>query len=95
MHKSNKRKVISSKVFMLIIFLALLRNLAEPVRIKFYATEPLHIEQVEPFMIGALECVIGLLIMTIFYFKEKHMMVIITGVLTIIALFIVKILYGV
>lgn len=94
MRKSNKRIVIFSKVCILIILLALLRNLAESIRIKFYATEPLRIEQVEPFMIGALECVIGLFLMVIFYFKEKHRTVIIIRVLTIIAMLIVKIKYG-
>jgi len=95
MHPSNKKINTFARISLLIIFLALLRNLAEPFRLKYHATESLRIEQVEPFMVGALECTIGLLLMVILFLNEKPKGVILVAILTIISMVIAKIIYGV
>lgn len=95
MQHTDKRTALIARISMLIIFLALLRNLAEPFRIKFYASEPLHINQVEPFIAGALECTIGLFLMVILYLKNKPKIVVSIAILVIITMLITKKTYGV
>ena len=82
-----------SKTATVVIFLALIRCVSEPFRLQYYSTTSLTLDEIKPFLIGALITSISLLTMTIFSFYGKHKIVIAICVLTIIILLIVKRIY--
>src|SRR5262245_49882796 len=82
-----------SKIATVIIFLALIRCVSEPFRLQYYSANPITIEVIKPFLIGALIASVSLLAMTIFSFYGKHKIIIATCMLTIILLLIVKRIY--
>jgi hypothetical protein len=87
----NEKKLAHAAI--IVIFLALIRSIAEVLRLHYYATRPLAYEQLEPFIIGALIAAVFLFAMVIALFYAKHKLIVILGVLTIIALLVVKQLY--
>ena len=79
-----------SKVATIIIFMALIRCITEPLRLQYYAPSALTFAEIKPFLLGALAAAIALLVMTILFYYCKYRLVIATSVLTIIVLLIIK-----
>lgn len=75
------------------VFLALIRCLAEVLRLQAYATGPLLYEQYKPFIFGALTAAVFLFAMNIAFFYLRYKVVILVAVLAIISLFILKFVY--
>jgi len=82
-----------SRIATVIIFLALIRCVSEPFRLQYYSTTPPTLEEIKPFLIGALVTSIALLTMTIFSYYGKHRIVIAICILTVVILLIVKGIY--
>lgn len=82
-----------SIIAMVIIFLALIRCIAEPFRLQYYASKTLTFTDIKPFLIGALVTSLSLLAMTILSFFGKYKFITPTCILTIVALFVIKGLY--
>jgi len=78
---------------MVVIFLALIRCVAEPFRLQHYSLAVLTFEDVKPFIIGALVTSVALLVMTILSFYQKHKFIIVVCILTVIILFVIKGIY--
>jgi hypothetical protein len=89
-----KREKAISKASVIIIFLALIRTISEPFRLQYYSSSELSLEEIKPFLIGALMCSVGLLIMTILLFYSKHKIIIALAVLIIIGMLMVKNIYS-
>jgi hypothetical protein len=87
----DKSKV--SKFATIIIFLALIRVISEPIRLQYYSRSTLTYDEINPFLIGSLIAAIGLLVMTILYYFGRHKIIIAISILTIILLLIVKRVY--
>jgi hypothetical protein len=62
----DTRKI--SIIAIIIIFLALIRCVSEPLRLQYYSTKALTFADIKPFLIGALVASLALLIMTILSF---------------------------
>jgi len=82
-----------SKIATIIIFLALIRSLSEPIRLQFYSKTILTYNEIKPFLIGSLVAATGLLAMTILSFSGRHKIIIATCILTIILMLVVKKIY--
>jgi len=82
-----------SKIATIIIFLALIRCIAEPFRLQYYSATSLSFYDIKPFLIGSLVAALGLFAMTIFFYFGKHKIMIAVCVLTIVTLLIVKKIY--
>ncbi|MEO8086688.1 MAG: hypothetical protein ABI763_07710 [Bacteroidota bacterium] len=82
-----------SKASTIIIFLALIRCISEPFRLQYYTSTALTLEEMKPFLIGALVTSIALFCMTILSFYRKEKIIISIGVLTIVILLMVKSIY--
>ncbi|MCE3226500.1 MAG: hypothetical protein K0S32_1051 [Bacteroidetes bacterium] len=86
-----KHELKIAKISTIIVFLALIRTIIEPLRL-FYGRSISEIPSPEliPYIIGALFAAVGLFISTIFYYYGKTKFVIAVCVLVIIALVVVK-----
>jgi len=87
----DTRKI--SKIATVIIFLALIRCISEPFRLKYYSENSLTFGDIKPFLIGSLVSALGLFAMTILFYFGKQRIVIVTCILTIVVLLIVKKIY--
>lgn len=87
----NTNKI--AKIAIVIIFLALIRTLIEPLRLQYSTTTSLTYEQIKPFLIGGLISAVGLLIMIILFFYKLHKVIIAICILTIVLLLIIKKIY--
>lgn len=87
----NRSKKIA-KVTTVIIFLALIRTITEPLRLQYYSSTGLMFEQVKPFLIAALITSTSLLIITLLYYYEKYSTIIAIAIVDIIIMVIIKIL---
>jgi hypothetical protein len=82
-----------SKIATIIIFVALIRSLSEPIRLQYYSRTILTYNEIKPFLTGSLVAATGLLAMTILFYFGRHKIIIATSILTIILLLIVKKVY--
>ena len=82
-----------SKIATVVIFLALIRSICEPFRLHYYSKTILTYDELKPFLTGSLVAAIGLLAMTILFYLGRHKLILITCILTIIAMLIVKEIY--
>lgn len=87
----DTRKI--SIIATVIIFLALIRCVAEPFRLQYYSVKALNFVDIKPFLIGSLVTSLALLIMTILSFFGKYKIIIATCILTIAILFVIKGVY--
>ncbi|HWB23970.1 MAG TPA: hypothetical protein VG738_00755 [Chitinophagaceae bacterium] len=78
----------------LLIFLPLIRCIAEVFRLQHYNPTGITYGIIKPFMLGALATAITAFAMVILLFYKKHMAVIATCISTIILLFVLKFMYG-
>ena len=82
-----------AKIATIIIFLALICSISEPIRLQNYSKTILTYDEIKPFLIGSLTAAIGLLAITILFYFGKHKIIIATCILTIIFLLLVKKFY--
>ena len=84
-----------AKVAMLAIFLALIRCIAECLRLGYASgnTNPLAFKTIEPFLIGAIMAAVSCLLMVVLSFYSKHKIITVISILTIAGLLIVKRVY--
>lgn len=89
----NAKVVNIAKFFMIILFLALIRCIAEFYRLDHLRGDALSISEIRPFMLGALCSAIGEFVMALLYFFNRNKLVCFFGFFTLIALFIIKGIY--
>jgi len=80
----------ASRIAIIIVFLALIRCLAEFFRLDHLQGNQLTISIVKPFILGALVCAVSCLFMTISLFYSKNRLIVILAILTIGVLFVIK-----
>lgn len=76
-----------------IVFLALIRTLAECFRLEYVLQRDLPLSQLRPFLYGALVAAVGGLVMTYLLFAQRYKWMIAVSVLVIAGLVCIKILY--
>jgi hypothetical protein len=86
----NRKVLIMSRVAMLAIFLALIRCISEPLRLQYYSPDTLSVDEVRPFLIGALICALSILAITVLSFFSKHRVIIAIALLTVLGLLWLK-----
>jgi hypothetical protein len=82
-------------IFIVIIFLALIRCLFEFYRLEYLLKENLTVTIIKPFILGALIASISALVMIILYFLSNYKSVPFVGIVAIVLLLIVKVIYNV
>lgn len=87
-----KSPVKISRISTLIILLALIRTLAEPLRLYAYDNN-LSFGGIRPFLFAALLCATGLFAMIIFSYYKKYRAITFSAVLIIIGMLLIKLLY--
>jgi hypothetical protein len=80
---------------MIVVFLALIRCIAEPFRLQYYSSTSLTYHTIKPFLIGALISSVACLILVILSFYSNYKLILVVSILTIAALFWVKYFYHV
>ena len=83
-----------SKLAKIVILLALIRTISEPLRLQYYSQTSLAYEQMKPFLVGGLVSAIGLLLMTLLSFYHRHKTIIAVSLLTIVSMLIIKSIYS-
>ena len=86
----NEKKV--ARIAAWTIFLALIRCIMEPFRLQYYSETEISFVQIMPFLIGAALCSVGLLLMTILSYYERHKAIIIAAALVVAGMVTIKIL---
>ncbi len=86
----NAKKI--SKAAVVVLFLALIRTVAEPLRLQYYSTADLQFAQIKPFLIAGLFTSVSLLAITILNFYERYKTIIVIAVVDIIIMVIIKII---
>jgi hypothetical protein len=81
----NEKKL--SKIVTVIVFLALIRSIMEPIRQPMSPTDQAH------FAAGCLIAAIACMVITFLSYYSKYRAIIITGIITILALIIFKSLF--
>ncbi len=89
----QKNSIKIAHLAIVIIYLALIRCIAEFFRLEFIYKENLMIAQVRPFMLGALVAAIACFIMNLLLFYNRHKIIPFIAILCIMALVIIKIYY--
>lgn len=86
-YQNNKAKI--AVLAMVVVFLALVRTLAEPFRLH-YLKVPLQYPVLQPLLIGSLVAAAGLFTMAMFSFNKKYDAINIAGLGTLVFLLAVK-----
>jgi Zn-dependent protease with chaperone function len=82
-----------AKFATIVIFLALIRTISEPLRLQHYSKTMLTYDEIKPFLIGALTAALALLAMTILFYFNKNKMIVAACIVTIIVLLLEKKIY--
>lgn len=82
-----------SKAATIILFIALIRTIFEPIRLQSISKSALEFQQIRPYILGAGIVAIGLFVMQILTYYSKHMLVIIIAVCLIICMLLIKYFY--
>ncbi|HEX5111604.1 MAG TPA: hypothetical protein VFV79_02075 [Saprospiraceae bacterium] len=91
----SRNEIRIARIAFITVFLGLIRSLAEPFRLQYYAITPLDFDHVKPFLLGGLVAAGGLMLMTIFSFYNRFRLIVILAVLTILSMLLVKFTYGI
>lgn len=84
----NSKKV--SEIATVILFLALIRTIAEPLRLQYYSHTNLVFVQIKPFLIAGLITAAALLAITILFFYARYKTIIAVAIVNIIIMLIIK-----
>lgn len=76
-----------------VLFLALFRSISEPFRLQYYANTPLMFNEIELYLYGALLSALGLLVMTLAMYAQRHKLAIAICLITIAAMMVLKWMY--
>lgn len=87
----NKQQI--SRISIAIVFLALIRIIGEFFRLDHSLQGQLTIDQLKPFMAGAMLCAVACFVMTILSYYARHTWIITIAVLTIIGLLVLKFMF--
>jgi hypothetical protein len=87
------REIKISKAITIIIFIALIRTISEIFRLQYYSSVSVTFEQIMPFLLAGLIISLSLFAMTILHYYGKYRIIISLGVLTIIAMLVIKYFY--
>jgi len=90
----NKTVLYLARISTIILFLALIRTLAEPFRLQYHSQIPVTFEMIKLYVVGAVEAALGLLILTILGWYGKNRMVIAFVIIIIIILSVTKYLFA-
>jgi len=82
-----------AKVSMIIIYLAMIRTIAECFRLHYVYGNQLNFDQIRPFLIAALATAVGLLVMTLLYFSQRFTIITFIAAACIILMICLKISY--
>jgi len=82
-----------SRILMVVIFLALIRTIAEMFRLQDEQSH-LSYQQVRMCVLGALTATIALFIMVLLSFWSKHLIITFLGVITLLLLVVIKVVLG-
>lgn len=88
-----KNEVKIARLSIIVIFLALVRCIAEPFRLQAIASEPIYFDEVKAFLIAALLCAIGLISMNLLLFYSKYRSIPFIAFLIILVMLLIKMLY--
>jgi hypothetical protein len=88
----NHEKRIS-RATTIILFLALIRTIAEPFRLQHASGISLTFEIIQPYLLAALITAFGLFAITILQYFERYRWIIAIGVLVIAAMVMIKVKY--
>jgi hypothetical protein len=86
----NRTRFRVAQIAIIILFLALIRNIGEYFRLKYIHGAELQPYMFEPFLKGAAFTAACTLLAVIFYFLNRLTLVIVVAALTVICLFIYK-----
>lgn len=78
---------------LVIVFMALLRTLAECLRLGIWTSHPASLDELEPFLYGSLAAAVACLTMSLLAFYGKYRAVTVLAVLAIIGLVGIKLYY--
>lgn len=87
-----KSPVKISRISTLVILLALIRTIAEPLRLYAYNNN-LTFSEIRPFLFAALFCAAGLFAMITFSYFKKYHAINFSAVIVIIGMLLIKLLY--
>jgi hypothetical protein len=85
----NRPEVKIARILIVVIFLALIRTIAEMFRLQDEQSHLIY-QQVRMCVSGALTAAIGLFILVLLSFWSKHLITILLGVITLLLLFVIK-----
>ncbi|CAN5575758.1 hypothetical protein BH10BAC2_BH10BAC2_10210 [soil metagenome] len=86
---SNKKRN-TARLSIIVIFLALIRCIAEIFRLHYYAATEIDYQVILPFLLGALVTAIACLLMFILSLFSRYTLIIVIAALTILALLYLK-----
>jgi len=89
----TKHQVLVSRIATIILFLALIRCIAEPFRLDYYADHHLTFEEVKPYILGAIVALIGVILGTIATYFSKYKLVPLITILALSCLIYIKIIF--
>lgn len=92
-YRKNEFKI--ALVATTIIFLALVRTVAEPFRLQYYSSEGLNYDMLKPLLVGSLVAATALFMMAILSFYKKYTGINIVSLLAIFLLLLVKGIFAV
>lgn len=90
-----KHEMKFSKAAIIVIFIALIRTIAETFRLQYYSPSNITFEQLKPFLVSALITAVGLLAMFILSLYGRHKIIVLLAVLIIGAMLVLKQIYHV
>ena len=90
-----KHEIKISKAATIIIFIALIRTIAEPLRLQFAAQSPITFTEIRPFLLASLVSAFGLLAMTILAYYGKSKTIILVAIFIIAAMLYIKYYYSI
>lgn len=82
-----------SKISFFALFLALVRTLAEPFRLQYYAADSLPFEQIKPFLMAGLLTTLALAAMVILLYYNRHKTTVLIALADIVGMVIIKYIY--
>ena len=84
-----------ARITTIIVFIALIRTVFEPIRLQLYSKDAVTFEQIKPFLLAAFITSIGLFAMTILNYYGKSKIITALGIILIASMFIIKGLYAI
>lgn len=91
----TKNQSLFSKISVVVLFLALIRCIAEPFRLEYSLGHSLPFELAKPYLLGGIVAAVSLLVMSFFQWAGWHKAVLIVFAAGIAGLVWIKFSYGI